>query len=92
MVTSITAFAATGTLNLKNADFARDKNPVEQGCACPACQEYTRGYIRHLIKAEEITPHTPKRDLPTDYGWWTFIVGAIVCGIGWIVWRRRRQA
>src|SRR5882762_6860494 len=33
---------------------ARDKNPIEQDCACPACQEYTRGYIRHLIKAEEI--------------------------------------
>jgi queuine tRNA-ribosyltransferase len=49
-----TAFATTGTLNLKNAEFARDKNPIEQGCACPACQEYTRGYIRHLIKAEEI--------------------------------------
>jgi queuine tRNA-ribosyltransferase len=49
-----TAFAGTGTLNLKNAEFARDKNPIEQGCACPACQEYTRGYIRHLIKAEEI--------------------------------------
>src|SRR5216110_3372029 len=49
-----TAFAATGTLNLKNAEFARDKNPIEQGCACPACQEYTRGYIRHLVKAEEV--------------------------------------
>src|SRR5438876_3309753 len=49
-----TAFAATGTLNLKNAEFARDKNPIEQGCACPACNGYTRGYIRHLIKAEEI--------------------------------------
>jgi queuine tRNA-ribosyltransferase len=49
-----TAFAKTGTLNLKNAEFARDKNPIEQGCACPACNEYTRGYIRHLIKAEEI--------------------------------------
>src|SRR5438046_4013372 len=49
-----TAFAATRTLNLKNAEFARDKNPIEQGCACPACQEYTRGYIRHLVKAEEI--------------------------------------
>jgi queuine tRNA-ribosyltransferase len=49
-----TAFAGTGTLNLKNAEFARDKNPIEQNCACPACQEYTRGYIRHLIKAEEI--------------------------------------
>jgi len=49
-----TAFAATGTLNLKNAEFARDKNPIEQDCACPACQDYKRGYIRHLIKAEEI--------------------------------------
>ncbi|PYK77597.1 MAG: tRNA guanosine(34) transglycosylase Tgt [Verrucomicrobia bacterium] len=49
-----TAFVATGTLNLKNAEFARDKNPIEQDCACPACQDYTRGYIRHLIKAEEI--------------------------------------
>jgi queuine tRNA-ribosyltransferase len=49
-----TAFTATGTLNLKNAEFARDKNPIEPGCACPACREYARGYIRHLVKAEEI--------------------------------------
>jgi queuine tRNA-ribosyltransferase len=49
-----TAFTAMGTLNLKNAEFARDKNPIESGCACPACREYARGYIRHLIKAEEI--------------------------------------
>jgi queuine tRNA-ribosyltransferase len=49
-----TAFTATGTLNLKNAEFARDKNPIDSVCACPACQEYARGYIRHLIKAEEI--------------------------------------
>jgi queuine tRNA-ribosyltransferase len=49
-----TAFTAQGTLNLKNAEFARDKNPIEQDCACPACNEYSRGYIRHLIKAEEI--------------------------------------
>src|SRR5207249_5436508 len=49
-----TAFTASGTLNLKNAEFARDKNPIEPGCVCPACQEHARGYIRHLIKAEEI--------------------------------------
>jgi queuine tRNA-ribosyltransferase len=49
-----TAFVRTGTVNLKNAGFARDKNPIERDCDCPACQEYTRGYIRHLIKAEEI--------------------------------------
>jgi queuine tRNA-ribosyltransferase len=49
-----TAFTATGTVNLKNAGFARDKSSIEENCACPACQEFTRGYIRHLIKAEEI--------------------------------------
>jgi len=49
-----TAFTAAGTLNLKNAEFARDKRPIEKNCACPACREFTRGYIRHLIKAEEI--------------------------------------
>ena len=49
-----TAFTTAGTLNLKNAEFARDKSPIEENCACPACREFTRGYIRHLIKAEEI--------------------------------------
>jgi len=49
-----TAFTATGTLNLKNAEFILDKNPIEQNCACEACREFSRGYIRHLIKAEEI--------------------------------------
>ena len=49
-----TAFTDTGTLNLKNAEFARDKRPIEENCVCPACREFSRGYIRHLIKAEEI--------------------------------------
>ena len=49
-----TAFTASGTLNLKNAEFAMDKNPIENGCTCPSCHEFSRGYIRHLIKAEEI--------------------------------------
>jgi queuine tRNA-ribosyltransferase len=49
-----TAFASTGTLNLKNAEFAKDKRPIEEGCNCPACGEFSRGYIRHLVKAEEI--------------------------------------
>jgi queuine tRNA-ribosyltransferase len=49
-----TAFSATGTLNLKNAEFTWDKRPVEESCTCPACREFSRGYIRHLIKAEEI--------------------------------------
>jgi queuine tRNA-ribosyltransferase len=49
-----TVFTAAGTLNLKNAEFALDKRPIDEACACPACREFTRGYIRHLIKAEEI--------------------------------------
>ena len=49
-----TAFTAGGTLNLKNAEFALQKEPIEEGCICPACRDFTRGYIRHLIKAEEI--------------------------------------
>jgi queuine tRNA-ribosyltransferase len=49
-----TAFTANGTVNLKNAEFARDKSSIGENCACPACREFTRGYIRHLIKAEEI--------------------------------------
>jgi queuine tRNA-ribosyltransferase len=49
-----TAFTSTGTMNLKNAEFALHKLPIEENCACPACREFTRGYIRHLVKAEEI--------------------------------------
>jgi queuine tRNA-ribosyltransferase len=49
-----TAFTAAGTLNLKNAEFTLQKEPIEAGCTCSACAEFSRGYIRHLIKAEEI--------------------------------------
>src|SRR3982751_3848656 len=49
-----TAFTAAGTINLKNAEFTLDKNPIEENCTCGACREFSRGYIRHLIKAEEI--------------------------------------
>jgi queuine tRNA-ribosyltransferase len=49
-----TAFTASGTINLKNAEFAPDKSPIEENCACPTCREFARGYVRHLIKAEEI--------------------------------------
>jgi len=49
-----TAFTAAGTLNLKNAEFVLDKRPIEESCTCSTCREFTRGYVRHLIKAEEI--------------------------------------
>src|SRR5205085_6994516 len=44
-----TAFTADGTLNLKNAEFTADKNPIEENCTCEACRGFSRGYIRHLI-------------------------------------------
>jgi len=49
-----TAFTARGTLNLKNAPFAEDPSPIEEGCTCAACRDFSRAYIRHLVKAEEI--------------------------------------
>ncbi|MFI0347989.1 MAG: tRNA guanosine(34) transglycosylase Tgt [Chthoniobacterales bacterium] len=49
-----TAFTSSGTLNLKNAPYARDTDPIEPGCECPACTKFTRAYLRHLVKSEEI--------------------------------------
>jgi queuine tRNA-ribosyltransferase len=49
-----TAFTNHGTINLKNAPFTYDKGPIEEGCLCLACRQFTRGYLRHLVKAEEI--------------------------------------
>ena len=49
-----TAFTAQGTINLKNAPYTFDQGPIEDGCMCAACRQLTRGYLRHLVKAEEI--------------------------------------
>ncbi|CAN5511646.1 tRNA guanosine(34) transglycosylase Tgt [soil metagenome] len=49
-----TAYTRKGTLALKNAGFAEDPGPIEDGCTCPACRDFSRAYLRHLIKAEEI--------------------------------------
>ena len=47
-------FTHSGTMNLKNEKYARDERPIEEGCGCPVCRRYSRAYIRHLFKAEEI--------------------------------------
>lgn len=39
---------------VRNATYASDLRPVEEGCTCYTCQNYTRSYIRHLFKAGEI--------------------------------------
>lgn len=43
-----------GKLNLLNAKYELDESPIEEGCQCPACQRYSRAYIRHLFKAKEM--------------------------------------
>jgi len=43
-----------GKLNLFNKKYELDKRPIEEGCQCPACISYSRGYIRHLLKANEM--------------------------------------
>jgi queuine tRNA-ribosyltransferase len=48
------ALTSEGRLNLRNARFARDERPLEDGCACPACTRFTRAYIRHLVNQQEI--------------------------------------
>ena len=47
-------FTRGGTMNLKNEKYARDERPIEEGCGCPVCRRYSRAYLRHLFKAEEI--------------------------------------
>lgn len=49
-----TVFTRRGTLNLKNACYAEDCGPIEDGCLCEACVGFSRAYLRHLVKAEEI--------------------------------------
>jgi len=50
-----TVFTKNGRLVIRNATYARDFEPLEEGCDCYACKNFSRAYIRHLIKAEEIT-------------------------------------
>jgi len=48
------AFTADGPLNLRNARFAEDPEPIEPDCACPACTTFSRAYVHHLVKSGEI--------------------------------------
>ncbi len=47
------AFTMEGSLNLKNARFAGDMSPIEEGCDCEACTRFSKAYIRHLFAAGE---------------------------------------
>jgi queuine tRNA-ribosyltransferase len=48
------AFTRAGTLNLRNARFAEDSSPLDEGCCCPACANFSRAYLHHVVKAKEI--------------------------------------
>lgn len=47
-------FTSEGEINLLNAKYKLDDSPIEQGCNCPTCKNYSRAYIRHLFKAKEM--------------------------------------
>ncbi len=46
-------FTWHGKITLMNEKYARDSRPIDEGCQCPTCRNYSRGYIRHLLKAKE---------------------------------------
>ena len=48
------AFTAAGVVNLRNARHRDDPRPLEQGCACPACRNYCRAYLHHVVRSSEI--------------------------------------
>jgi queuine tRNA-ribosyltransferase len=48
------ALTPEGRLNLKNARFARDERPLDEGCECPACSRFSRAYLRHLVNQQEV--------------------------------------
>lgn len=52
-----TAMTSQGRLTVRNASYARDFSPLDPDCACPVCRNYTRAYLRHLVKNNEILGH-----------------------------------
>ena len=49
-----TAFSHEGRLNMRNARFTHDLGPLDPHCDCPVCTQYTRSYLRHLVKVDEM--------------------------------------
>jgi len=48
------AFTRRGEINMRNARHAEDPRPIDEACACPACARFSRAYVHHLIKADEM--------------------------------------
>lgn len=47
-------FTWKGIINIKNAKYERDESPIDPECGCPVCRRYSKAYLRHLFKAEEM--------------------------------------
>ena len=48
------AFTRRGVINIKNARHMDDPRPLDEDCTCPACRNYSRGYLHHVMRAQEI--------------------------------------
>ncbi|PJI37885.1 tRNA guanosine(34) transglycosylase Tgt [Ferrovibrio sp.] len=48
------AFTRRGTINIRNARHAEDPRPIDEHCRCPACRSYSRAYVHHLVRSDEI--------------------------------------
>jgi queuine tRNA-ribosyltransferase len=51
------AFTPDGTINMRNLEHARNETPIDVMCSCYCCQNFTRAYLRHLVKAGELLGH-----------------------------------
>ena len=49
-----TLFTSTGILNINNAKYEKDTSPLDENCSCHTCRNFSKGYLRHLYKANEI--------------------------------------
>ncbi len=47
-------FTWSGVINIKNEKYVRDEQPIDPLCQCPVCRRYSRAYLRHLVKADEM--------------------------------------
>ncbi len=48
------AFTWNGPINIRNARFGEDQGPLDPGCGCPVCATWTRAYLHHLVRSDEI--------------------------------------
>lgn len=51
-------FTDQGRMNIKRQEFRFDQGPIQEGCDCYTCQNYSRSYLRHLFKSGELLSHT----------------------------------